>query len=249
MGKIPTPAIIAIVAVLLIGLSVAAAYFLVKPKQEQLTQLREELEAEKQVVAQRPQAEREKTEVDERWLQAQEELAALRERKSIRISMNMPLLAMTALWYEYRDDLPKAVENYFATQGVTITEGASISGPPLTPPTVPSTGFLQVPNNSPLNLRVVGPLAAIERLYRNLSQLPRIATIGSLALSGSGEEISATIPLSLYILVEGAESASPPPAPAASPDDMGAPPPGPPPGPGGGGGGPDEGGGGGDSDE
>ncbi|MEN6642336.1 MAG: hypothetical protein ABFE08_07830 [Armatimonadia bacterium] len=216
MGKIPTIAIIAIVAVLIIGMCVAAAYFLVKPKREELTKLREDLAAEEAVVAQKAQAEKDKAEIDQKWLQAQEELAALRERKSIRISMHMPLLAMTALWYEFRDDLPLAIKRYFDSQGVTILEGASIAGPPLAPPTVPSTGFLQVPGNAPLNLRVSGSLGAIERLYRNLALLPRIATIGSLSLTGSGDQLTATVPLTLYILVEGAEAASPPPAPAAA---------------------------------
>lgn len=230
MGKVPTIAIIAIVAVLIIGMCVAAAYFLVKPKREELTKLREDLAAEEAVVAQKAQAEKDKAEIDQKWLQSQEELAALRERKSIRISMHMPLLAMTALWYEFRDDLPVAIKRYFDSQGVTILEGASIAGPPLAPPTVPSTGFLQVPGNAPLNLRVSGSLGAIERLYRNLALLPRIATIGSLSLTGSGDQITATIPLTLYILVEGAEAASPPPAPAAAG------------GPGGPGGGPEAGG-------
>lgn len=229
MGKIPTIAIIAIVAVLIIGMCAEAAYFLVEPKREELTKLRADLEAEKAVVAQKEQAEKDKAEIDQKWLQSQEELAALRERKSIRISMHMPLLAMTALWYEYRDDLPAAITRYFQSQGVTIVEGATIAGPPLAPPTVPSTGFLQVPGSSPLNLRVTGTLGAIERLYRNLAQLPRIATIGSLSLTGSGDQLTATVPLTLFILVEGAEAASPPPAPAAA-------------GPGGPGGGPDAGG-------
>lgn len=216
MGKIPTIAIVAIVAVLIIGMCVAAAYFLVKPKQQELAKLREDLAAEEAVVAQKAQAERDKAEIDQKWLQSQEELAALRERKSIRISMHMPLLAMTALWYEFRDDLPVAIKRYFDSQGVTILEGATIAGPPLAPPTVPSTGFLQVPGNAPLNLKVSGSLGAIERLYRNLAMLPRIATIGSLSLTGSGDQITATVPLTLYILVEGAEAASPPPAPAAA---------------------------------
>jgi Tfp pilus assembly protein PilO len=199
MGKIPTIAIIAIVVVLVIGISVAAFYFLIKPKQEELAGLKEKLAAEQAVVAQKATAEAEKAAVDAAWLKAQQELAALRERKSIPISMYMPLLAMTSMWYELREDLPKVVTKYLTSQGVTIQGGASMPPPQLAPPTVPASGFLQVPAGQPLTLAVTGTLANIERVYSNLAQMPRIATIGSLSLSGTGERLTATFPMSLYI--------------------------------------------------
>jgi hypothetical protein len=214
MGKVPTLAIVAAVIVLIIGMSVAVFYFLIKPKKEELTKLRADLAAEQEVVAQRPQAEKDKAAVQVAWMKAQQDLANLREKKSPHISLYMPLLAMTAMWYEYRDDLPKAVESYFVSQGVTIQSGAAIPAPPLTPPTVPATGFMQVPSGSPLNLTIKGSLAQLQKVYENLSQMRRIATIGALTLSGTGPELTATIPLSLYILVEGAEAVAPPPAPA-----------------------------------
>lgn len=216
MGKVPTLAILGIVVVLVIGISVAAFYLLIKPKKEELGKLRADLEAEKAVVAQKAQAEADKAAVEAAWLKAQAELEALRERKSIHISLYQPLLAMTAIWYEYRDELPKAVQTYLEKQGVTIEQGASIPAPPLAPPTVPSSGFMQVPSNAPLNLSVRGTLAQIQNVYRNLAQLPRVATIGALSLSGTGQQLTATFPLSLYILVEGAEALAPPPAPAAA---------------------------------
>lgn len=216
MGKIPTIAIVAIVVVLIIGISVASFYFLIKPKQEELTALKEKLSQEQAIVAQRGTAEAEKAAVDAKWLRAQTELAALRERKSIPISMYMPLLAMTSMWYEYREDLPAVVTKYLTSQGVTIQTGAAMPAPSLAPPTVPSNGFLQVPEGQTLNLTVAGTMASIENVYRNLSQLPRIATIGALSLSGTGDRLTATFPMSLYIIVEGAEAAAPPP-PAAAP--------------------------------
>lgn len=260
MGKVPTLAIIAAALVLIVGISVASFYLLIKPKKEELGTLSAKLEEEKQVVAQRPTAEAEQAATNARWMKAQADLAALRERKSIPISLYMPLFAMTSIWYEYRDDLPRAVETYLESQGVTIESGASIPAPPLAPPTVPSSGFMQVPGNAPLNLTVRGTLAQIQRVYENLAQLPRVATIGALNLTGTGQDLTASFPLSLYILVEGAEAVAPPPpaagagpeaGPGAPPDGPGG---GPPPGPdggggeeeGGGGGGEDGGGGGGD---
>jgi|LSQX01.1.fsa_nt_gb Tfp pilus assembly protein PilO len=215
MGKIPTIAIIAIVVVLTIGISVAAFYFLIKPKQEELAGLKEKLAAEQAVVAQESTARAELAAVNAAWLKAQQELAALRERKSIPISMYMPLLAMTSMWYELREDLPNVVTNYLTSQGVTIQSGASMPAPQLAPPTVPSSGFLQVPEGQSLTLAVTGTLANIAKVYSNLAQMPRIATIGALNLTGTGERLTATFPMTLYIIVEGAEAASPPPAAAA----------------------------------
>ncbi|MHB8995797.1 MAG: hypothetical protein ACYC63_11145 [Armatimonadota bacterium] len=222
MGKIPTIAIIAIVVVLIIGISVAAFYFLIKPKQEELAGLKEKLAAEQAVVAQESTARAELAAVNAAWLKAQQELAALRERKSIPISMYMPLLAMTSMWYELREDLPKVVTNYLTSQGVTIQSGASMPAPQLAPPTVPSSGFLQVPEGQSLTLAVTGTLANIEKVYSNLGQMPRIATIGALNLTGTGERLTATFPMTLYIIVEGAEAAAPPPA-AAAADPAGGP--------------------------
>lgn len=216
MGKIPTIAIIAIVVVLIIGISVASFYFLIKPKQEELAALKEKLAQEQAVVAQKATAEAEKAAVDASWMKAQMELVALRERKSIPISMYMPLLAMTSMWYEYREDLPAVVTKYLVSQGVSIQTGASMPAPSLAPPNVPATGFLQVPEGQTLNLTIKGTMANIEKAYRNLSLLPRIATIGGLTLSGQGDQLTAAFPLTLYILVEGAEAAAPPPAPAAA---------------------------------
>lgn len=231
MGKVPTIAIIAVVVVLLIGISVAAFYFLIKPKQKELADLQSQLAEEKKVVEQKAQADADKAAVDAAWLQKQNELAALRDRKSIPISMYMPLVAMTSMWYEYRDDLPRVVTQYLNGQGVTIQNGATMPSPSLAPPTVPSNGFLQVPTGQALNLTVQGTLANIEKVYTNLAQLPRIATIGALSLSGTGERITATFPMSLYIIVEGAEAVAPPPAAAAGPGAMGGPEAAPPTGP------------------
>lgn len=221
MGKVPTIAIIGVAVVLVIGISVAAFYFLIKPKQKELVDLRGQLTAQLDIVKQGPTADAEKLAVDAKWTAAQTELIALRQRKSIPISMYMPLLAMTSMWYEYRDDLPKVVTAYLNSQGVTIQSGAAMPAPSLAPPNVPASGFLQVPEGQVLNLTVAGTLANIERVYANLGQIPRIATIGALNLSGTGERLTATIPLTLYIIVEGAEAAAPPPA-AAAPGGMGA---------------------------
>ncbi len=221
MGKIPTVAIIAIAAVLVIGISGLAFWFMVKPQQAVLADLKTQLEQEEGVAAQLDQAKNDLAEVEEKWFKAQDELAEVAERKSIHISMYHPVMAMTAIWYEYREDLPAVVEKFVRDMGCTIEQGASMPAPPMNPPTVDASGFMQVPAGQTLNLTVSGTLESIERLYLGLSELPRVATIGSLSLSGTGDRLTAQIPLTLYIYVEGAAAAAPAPAAGPGMDMMG----------------------------
>lgn len=209
MGKIPTIAVVAIALVLIIGISVACFYFLIKPEKARLAVLQGQLEAERQVAAQKQTAEAALASTKQAWLVAQRDLEQLRERKSIPISMYMPMMAMTTMWWEYRENLPRAVEKWVADQGCTIETGASMPAPSLSPPNVPASGFLQVPEGQVLNLTISGSIANLEKLYRSLDQLPRVATIGGLSLSGSGDRLTAQVPLSLYIIVEGAEAVAP----------------------------------------
>ncbi len=223
MGKIPTLAVVAIALVLIIGISVACYYFLIKPEKARLAGLQTQLDQELQVAAQKQAKEAALESTKAAWLKAQGDLEQLRERKSIPISMYMPMMAMTTMWWEYRENLPRAVEKWVADQGCTIETGASMPAPSLTPPNVPASGFLQVPEGQVLNLTISGTLANLERLYKSLNQLPRVATIGGLSLSGSGDRLTAQVPLSLYIIVEGAEATAPPPAAAAAGGMGGAP--------------------------
>ena len=72
----------------------------------------------------------------------------------------------------------------------------------MTPPAAPASGFLQEPGNQTINLTVRGSLANIERLYRGLPNWPRVVTVGSLSLTGEGDNLTATVPLTFYLLVE-----------------------------------------------
>jgi len=82
---------------------------------------------------------------------------------------------------------------------VKITSGDSIAAPPNLPPAPPPNGFYRV---AQINLGIQGTLSDIEKLYRALPEFPRIATIEGLSLSGQGNTISATLPMTIYLLVE-----------------------------------------------
>lgn len=200
MGRIPSLAIIGVALFLVIGLSVGALLKLINPARADLASLRDELQQEQEKADQLEATEEELDRKTDEWLEAKAKLDRLMKERSIPISWGQPFPAMVAsLWPEMRRDLAGIVEEWVAAQGVTITSGASLPAPPNTPDPAPPSGFYEL---ATINLGIQGTLSEIERLYRALPEFPRIATISSLSLTGEGDTMSATLPMTIYLLVE-----------------------------------------------
>ena len=200
MDRIPSVAVIAIVLVLIIGVAAGAFFKLIKPAQAELSDLQSTLEQEQATADKLESAKQDLIKVTGRWLGADTKLRKLMGKRSIKLSFGHPLPALFAsLWPEMRQNLAGTVEEWVADQGVRITSGASIPAPPNLPPAPPPNGFYRV---AQINLGIQGTLSEIERLYRALPEFPRVATIGGLSLSGRGNTISATLPMTIYLLVE-----------------------------------------------
>ena len=244
MGRIPTWAIILAGVFLLAGLGALGFFLQIKPAQEELAAQETKLADEKAVAAKLDATKAQLDQVTADWLEAQQRLQDLREARSIPISFGHPAGAMIALWYEYRHDLVPLIEDWIQSTGCTIESGASFPAPPMTPPSAPPSGFMQVPGGQTITLTVRGTLTELERLYRSLDQFERVVTISDLVLQPeeTGEVLSAQIPLKIYLLVEapagaggGGGAAMPgggggmPPGPGGPEDmggeDMGEPPP------------------------
>jgi Tfp pilus assembly protein PilO len=204
MGRVPTWAILLAGVFLLAGVGAAGFMLQIKPAQDELQAQEDKLEEEKAVAAKLDATEQELEQVTAEWLEAQDELQALREARSIPISFGHPAGAMIALWYEYRHDLVPLIEDWVQSTGCTIESGASFPAPPMTPPSAPPSGFMQIPANQTITLTVSGTLTQIERLYRSLDQFERVVTISDLVLQPQegGEMLQAQIPLKIYLLVE-----------------------------------------------
>jgi len=216
MGKIPPVAIIAIALVLIIGVAVGAFFKLIKPAQAQLSDLQAKLEVEQAKADELEDTQDELIKVTGRWLGADTKLQKLMDTRSIKLSFAHPMPALFAsLWPELRHNLANTVEEWVESQGVTITSGAGIPAPPPLPPAPPTNGFYEV---AQISLRVEGTLSQIEKLYRALPEFPRIGIIDSLSLTGEGDTISATLPLTIYLLVEVPPGVA---APAAGAEMMG----------------------------
>jgi len=192
--------VIAIVFVLIVGVAVGAIFLFIKPAQAELSDLEGKL-AQVQAEADKLEAtEQALTKVTGHWLGADTKLQKLMDRRSIKLSFGHPLPALFAsLWPEMRGNLADTVEQWVQDQGVKITSGDSIPAPPTLPPTPPTDGFYQL---SQINLGIEGSLSEIERLYRALPEFPRIATIEGLSLSAQDGTMSATLPMTIYLLVE-----------------------------------------------
>lgn len=224
MGKIPPIVTVVIGVVLIIGLSVACIFTLIKPRAEELKAAQEELAKAEQEASKLERVRAENAQAVRDWLKAQADLEKLMAMRSTPISFYEPITAWVALWQEYRVTLPRAIERFIKASGLRIVSGTSIPAPPGAPPPPPSNGYMRIPEST-VQVVVQGTLAQIERFYRTIGKFQRIVTISGLNLSstGNGDLITATIPMDFYLLVEVPPTAA---APAAAP--MGGPtPPGP----------------------
>ncbi|MEA3399981.1 MAG: hypothetical protein U9R79_01935 [Armatimonadota bacterium] len=208
MGRIPPIAVIVTGLVVVIGAAAAMLFFLYKPAHATLGELRDEYREAERVADQLTSAKAERDKVAAQWEEYKAELDELREKRSIPISFGHPAGAMVALWYEYREDLPPLIEDWVESTGCTIESGQSFPAPAMTPPSLPPSGFLQVPQQS-ITLTVSGSLSAIERLYRSLERFPRVVTVSQLVLEAAdetGNVLRAQVPMKFYLLVEAPES-------------------------------------------
>jgi Tfp pilus assembly protein PilO len=214
LGKVPTYAIFIVAVVLIAAIVVLMEWKLIKPQKEELAQLQEQLAAEEQVAAQRPQAEAELAEVQAQWLAAQARLEELQKDRSFPVSMYQPIGAMIAMWYEYREDLPRVTKEWLDSTGVILNTALSFPTPEMGPPSVPASGFIPLPGT--FNLSISGSLQQIEGFYSSLANYKRIATISGLQLEGEADNLTASVPLTIYLLVEAPIEAAAPPTAEAS---------------------------------
>lgn len=225
MGKIPPIVTVVIGVVLILGLSAACLFTLIKPRTEELKAAQEAFAQAEQKANTLEKVRQENAQAVRDWLKAQADLEKLMAMRSTPVSFYEPITAWVALWQEYRVTLPRAVERFIEASGVRIVSGTSVPAPPGAPPPPPSNGYMRIPEST-VQVVVQGTLAQIERLYRSIGKFQRIMTISGLNLSstGNGDLITATIPMDFYLLVEVPPGAAAAPA-AAGP--MGGPAPGP----------------------
>jgi Tfp pilus assembly protein PilO len=216
LGRVPWFAIVGVAVVLVAAIVGLGLFKMIKPKQAELAEWQQKRDTELQEAGRRDAVEAKLAGVQAEWEEAQVRIQELRDSRSFPISDYQPLGAMIALWYEYSKDLPRVTKEWIDSTGVTLNSSVTFPQPEMSPPTVPDDGFIALPG--PISLSIDGNLAQIEGFYASLRSYPRVICISGLNLSGEGDELSATVPVSIYLLVEKPAAA---PAPAAAPDGAG----------------------------
>lgn len=218
MGKIPPIVTIVIGIVLLVGLSAAFFFLMIKPKAKELADAQAQYETDKAKADTLPQVKAQYQAAVADWMKARMDLEQLMALRSTPISFYTPIPAWIALWQEYRVTMPGVIEKFVKSFGLRIVSGMSMPAPPASPPSPPASGYMAIPEGT-VTLTVEGTLQQLERFYRSIKYCPRVMTIGGLSLSGTGNTLTATVPMNFYLLVE-----TPPGAAAAAGGPGGAPP-------------------------
>ena len=208
MGRLPSFVMVIIGVVLIGGVGAGGFFYLVKPQQEALTRARASLTAEEAVAAELNTVKDELVKVTRRANEYWRDFERAQDTRSIPISFAQPITAWITLWPEYRQTLPRLIEEFVESSGCTILSGVAFPPPPAAPPAAPASGFLEIPQGG-ISLTVEGDLSSIERLYKSLSTCSRVALISSLSLTSDGSTITAQVPFSFYLLAEVPERAAP----------------------------------------
>jgi Tfp pilus assembly protein PilO len=200
LGKLPIFVIPLVAVVLIGGLSFGAHKMLIVPKKETLAAKEKELSDLETKARQLDSVKRQLAEVEQKWMQANRDLQHIMETRSIPLSFAMPIEAMLTIAYELRHDLGPVLTQWIESTGCEIVSGASLPAPPGSPPPPPPTGFVTIADN--LSITVRGTLEQLETLYKSLNQCPRILTVKGLSMKAEGTAMSATVPLTVYLLAE-----------------------------------------------
>lgn len=188
------PIFFGLIGAILVAAAVGVlAWKVVLPKKAVVTSTEAAAAEQQRIADQRPAQEKALAEAKHRWEVAHDSIALLMDERSIPISMGQPVITMTNLWQEVREDLPPLVEKLIRDSGCVLVQGASGWAPRMTP-FESSTAWIELPighaASGPTSIAqsgsdvlwVAGTLADIERLYKSLRNFPRILTIQHLAL-------------------------------------------------------------------
>ena len=208
LGKIHPLILGPVGIVLVLGIVIAGFMFMVKPKQQQIASVQDQITQEKTEADKKQQAEKALDDVKRDWESAHDGLAQKMDERSIPLSMGHPMIATMNLWREAREDLPQLVEKFVAQSGCVLVRGHGGWAPPMSPlPTstewihfavgTGSAGGAEINAVGDQPLVVAGTMGDIERLYKSLRNFPRVLTIRHLALMPlremAGTQMHATV--------------------------------------------------------
>jgi hypothetical protein len=232
--------IIGIVVCAIIG---ASLYFLmIKKQQEVIAQRTTELQAVESKAKEKPRAEEDLAQAKAELRAARRRLAIYQRTKMIPLSLNTQVdqyHSMVRLWREQGEVLGPLMERHIASTGLEVagtgpnvfanlvagqrfnaSTGSAVIPVPK-PPETPSgiTSGVYTVSLGNITARTTKGFPQVLSFLRSFTRAPRLVAVGAPTISGTSPNLTVTVPLSVYYLVEGGA----PPAPAGGGGPMGMP--------------------------
>ncbi|MDH7570341.1 MAG: hypothetical protein QHJ73_12240 [Armatimonadota bacterium] len=219
-------AIIGFVVCAIIG---GALYSLIiKPKQEQLVAKRQELTATQEAGAKLPSAKAELAAAQRDLRVAKQRLNVYVRTKMIPLSLATEVdrfHTMVRLWHEHAEVLGPLMERHIGSSGCTMTGAGTavfanlVSGesfrfttgagtiPVPAPPARPDLinapgGWYRIPLPT-ITVRTSKGFPQVMEFLRSFTRAPRLIVVGAPTISGTSPNLTVTVPLQAYYLVQG----------------------------------------------
>lgn len=224
---------VAIIGVVVCAIIGASLYFLmIKKQQEQIAKLTSELQTVQSKANEKPQAEKDLADAKAKLAAAQRRLAIYQRTKMIPLSLNTQVdqyHSMVRLWREQGEVLGPLMERHIASTGLVVagtgpnvfanlvtgqrlnaSTGSAIIPVPR-PPATPSgiTPGVYTISLGSVTARTTRGFPQVLSFLRSFTRAPRLVAVGAPSITGTSPNLTVTVPLTVYYLVEGGAPAAP----------------------------------------
>jgi Tfp pilus assembly protein PilO len=226
-----------VTVVLLVGLSAAAYFMMMKPQLEEVKSLEGQIEEQYSKLAKKAEAERELAEAKRSLREARAVLARYKQEKGIPVSFADRAEAAYVWFHEVHQHSAPLLKSFLEKSGVAVMEGSDFPPPPEVAPYLRAQDLptkhdmVAIPDDeTPIAISVQGTIEQVEALFASLDAFPRILVIDGLQLepttatvTGTDDKVTASFNMYMYAFVEGGEEAAAAPAAGGAPSAGGMP--------------------------
>jgi len=116
--------------------------------------------------------------------------------------------AWKAIMHEFHEVIKPEFDEFMRSAGLPVNYNFSPDTPPAiwTAVKAPSSSFIKLPSGGQIEVQVTGRYTDIIRFLNHLTSWNRLIGIGAIKLSGQSPYITATFPISIFILADVPES-------------------------------------------
>lgn len=116
--------------------------------------------------------------------------------------------AWKAIMHEFHEVIKPEFDEFMRSAGLRVSYNFSPDTPPAiwTAVKAPSSSFIKLPSGGQIEVQVTGKYTDIIRFLNHLTSWNRLIGVGAIRLSGQSPYITATFPISIFILADVPES-------------------------------------------